>query len=44
MARIEISDLTKKFGSLTALDEVTVSLDDYTAIVTEIPAEYALAS
>lgn len=27
MARIEIKDLTKRFGTLTALDEVTVSLD-----------------
>ena len=27
MARIEINDLTKKFGDLTALDEVTVSLE-----------------
>ena len=27
MARIEISNLTKKFGDLTALDDVTVSLE-----------------
>ncbi len=27
MARIEIKDLTKRFGALTALDEVTFSLD-----------------
>lgn len=27
MTRIEIKDLTKRFGALTALDEVTVSLD-----------------
>ena len=27
MARIEINDLTKKFGDLTALDEVSVSLE-----------------
>ena len=27
MARIEINNLTKKFGDLTALDDVTVSLE-----------------
>ena len=27
MARIEISNLTKKFGDLTALDDVTLSLE-----------------
>ena len=27
MARIEINNLTKKFGDLAALDDVTVSLE-----------------
>ena len=27
MARIEINNLTKNFGDLTALDDVTVSLE-----------------